>query len=156
MGSGKRQVSHFMPLIERIAEHVNSWHSKLLSYAGCVVLIKHVLSSIPIHVLSARSIPEECIYKIEMILANFFWGKTEFGKRRHWCRWELICRPVEEGGLSIRNLRDVRKAFILKKCWGWCIQTRFGGALCVRNTIFPHPQSFGEVLFGAHRIGERW
>lgn len=117
VGPGKRQARHFQHIIDRITERTNRWQSKIFSEAGRLVLIKHVLSSIYIHILSATSILAICIKKIEVILANFFWGTSEFGKRRHWCKWEVICRPVNEGGLGIRNLCDVRRAFILKKCW---------------------------------------
>lgn len=117
VGPGKRQARHFQHIIDRIMERTNGWQAKLLSDAGRLVLIKHVLSLIPIHILSATTIPEICLKKIESILANFFWGKSDYGKRRHWCKWDKLCRPVGEGGLGIRNLRDVRRAFILKKCW---------------------------------------
>lgn len=116
VGPGKRQACHFQHIIDHIADHTRSWKSKLLSVVDWLVLIKHVLSSIPIHILSETSIPELCIKKIEAILSNFFWGKSEFGKKCHWCKWETLCKPVDEGGLGIRNLRDVRRAFILKKC----------------------------------------
>lgn len=108
IGPGKRSVRHFQHIIERISERTKSWHSKLRSSVGQLVLIKHVLNSIPIHFLSATSIPEACIMKIESILADFFWGSTEYGKRKHWAQWNKLCLPVVEGRLGVRNLRDVR------------------------------------------------
>lgn len=86
VGPSKRNVAHFQPIIDHTAERTNGWQVKLLSTAGQLVLIKHVLSSMPIHVLSATLLPEECIYKIEMILAKLFWGSMEYGKHRHWCK----------------------------------------------------------------------
>lgn len=72
IGPGRRYVHHFQYIVDRIAEWVNGWHNKLLSSAGRLVLIKHVLSSIPIHVVSATSVLMECLRKIEAILATFF------------------------------------------------------------------------------------
>lgn len=76
---GKQQIWHFQHIIDCIAKRTNGWQSKFLSSAGRLVLIKHVHSSMPIHVLSATSIPKECLKKIEAILAKFFWGSTEYG-----------------------------------------------------------------------------
>lgn len=117
VGPEKQQDRHFHHIIDRIAQGTSGWHSKLLSSASRLVLIRHVLSSIPIHVISATSIPEECLWEIESILSNFFGGSLEYGRRRHWCKWASIYLPVEEGGLGIRNLWDVCKAIILKNCW---------------------------------------
>lgn len=109
VGPGKRQVRHFQHIIDCIVERTNSWQMKLLSSAGRLVLIKHVLASMPIHVLSATSIPEGCIKKIEAIVAKFFWGSTTYGRRCHSCKWDAICLPVEEGGLVFATCRTFGK-----------------------------------------------
>lgn len=70
--SVRRWVRHFQHIIDHIAERAKGWQSKLMSDAGRLVLIKHVLSSIPMHILSATSIPKTCLKKIESILGNFF------------------------------------------------------------------------------------
>lgn len=113
----------------------------------------HVLSFIPIHILSATSIADLCIRKIESILANFFLGKSEFGKRRHWCKWKELCKPVVEGGLGIRNLRDVRGAIILKKCWiVACSDTLWGVFMCENYRIPSSPVFW----FGLQRCSLEW
>lgn len=43
VGLGKRQVCHFLHIIDRIAERIHGWQSKLLSSAGRLVLIKYIL-----------------------------------------------------------------------------------------------------------------
>lgn len=109
-------MRHFQHIIDRIAGHTKSWQSKLLSDAGRLVLIKHVLSSIPMHILSAISILEFCLKMINSILANF-WGSSDYERKRHWCKWKALCLPIEDGGPGLRDLHDVWKAFTLKKCW---------------------------------------
>lgn len=88
---------HFQHIIDRIEDKTRSWKSKLLSNVGRLVLIKHVLSSIPIHILSATSIPEACIKKIESIVADFFWSSSKFRKWKHWIKWKAVCLPTDEG-----------------------------------------------------------
>ena len=39
------------------------------------MLIKHVLSSMPLHLLSAVPVPKKVIEKIEVLMADFLWGE---------------------------------------------------------------------------------
>ncbi|KAL0440460.1 UNVERIFIED_CONTAM: hypothetical protein Slati_2529000 [Sesamum latifolium] len=50
-------------------------------------------------------------------MAKFFWGSSSEDKRIHWTKWDNICYPIEEGGLDIKNLRDVTAAFSHKLWW---------------------------------------
>lgn len=47
---------------------------ELKTFGGKITLIKHVLSSIPIHTMSALPVPKACIDSIHNILASFFWS----------------------------------------------------------------------------------
>ncbi|GAV79223.1 hypothetical protein CFOL_v3_22688 [Cephalotus follicularis] len=42
----------FEDLVERISSRIQNWKCKLLSFGGKITLIKSVLSSMPIHILS--------------------------------------------------------------------------------------------------------
>ncbi|CAH9113733.1 unnamed protein product [Cuscuta europaea] len=52
-------------------------------------------------------------------MASFLWGSSSDRKRIHWARWSKVCYPTEEGGLGVRALNDVQKAFSLKLWWKW-------------------------------------
>ncbi|KAG5630357.1 hypothetical protein H5410_002074 [Solanum commersonii] len=47
---------------------------RLLSFGGKVVLINHVLQSLPIYLLSVMTPPKCIIYDIHRIFANFLWN----------------------------------------------------------------------------------
>ncbi|XP_020243360.1 uncharacterized protein LOC109821594 [Asparagus officinalis] len=81
IGPGQRKAAPFLPLVDRIKVCLQGWQGKLLSQAGRLILIKHVLSSMPIHLLSAISIPKSVLSKIESLFANFFWGSSEFATK---------------------------------------------------------------------------
>lgn len=49
---GRLQIRHFMPLLERVEKKLSGWKSRLLLQGGRLVLLRHVLSSLPIHLLS--------------------------------------------------------------------------------------------------------
>lgn len=120
IGPGKRLTSHFQPLIDRIQSKAQGWQANLLSDGGRLVLIRHVLASMPIHILAVADIPATVFRKIESIFANFFWGKSDWGNRKHWVAWVSLCLPVAEGGIGVRSISDVKKAFHLKLCWLLC------------------------------------
>lgn len=60
------------PLVEKIWKKVAGWKFKLLSQGVCLILLRHVLSSMPIHLLLVLNIPIMTISRINSIIANFF------------------------------------------------------------------------------------
>lgn len=86
---------------------------------GRMILIKHVLQSIHIHLLSALSHPKGVIKALHRVFAKFFWANTLNEKRRHWATWNDLCFPVEEGGLGFRSLLDINKALTAKLWWNF-------------------------------------
>ena len=62
---------YFEDTILKIQKKVAGWKSKLLSPDGKLILIKHVLSSMPIHVLSVFDVPKVVLKRIQSIMANF-------------------------------------------------------------------------------------
>ena len=43
--------------------------------------MKHVLQSIPIHILAAVSPPKTILKHIHKVIADFFWGTDKDGKK---------------------------------------------------------------------------
>ncbi|XP_043710187.1 uncharacterized protein LOC122659103 [Telopea speciosissima] len=115
--SGRVRIDLFNSMVAKIRNRVAGWMGRLLSYGGRVTLLKHVLASMPIHVLTTLDQPQDVIRRVYGIFADFLWGNSEWGKRRHWVCWNKICRPVEEGGLGVRRLEDVGLSLRLKGFW---------------------------------------
>ncbi|KAF5188644.1 Ribonuclease h domain [Thalictrum thalictroides] len=51
------------------------------------------------------------------MFSNFLWGSAQGKLKKHWISWERIAKPKEEGGLGIRPLKTVLKAFRMKATW---------------------------------------
>ncbi|KAK9271890.1 hypothetical protein L1049_002255 [Liquidambar formosana] len=115
--SGCPSLLIFENLLVKIRQKVVGWRSKLLSQGGRLVLIRHVLSSMPIYLLSAMHFPTSIIKDSERIFSDFFWGDSNGKKRRKWIAWESICCPCSEGGLNIRSVTNVMKSFRIKQAW---------------------------------------
>lgn len=102
--AARQLKSHYVGMIDAINARVRGWCMKLLSMGARIVLIKSVLSSLPIYILSVSCPPRGVLHQIEKIFSNFLWGSSEYGSRRHWASREALCRPEEEGGFSFRVL----------------------------------------------------
>ncbi|XP_042483480.1 uncharacterized protein LOC122063840, partial [Macadamia integrifolia] len=50
-------------------------------------------------------------------MRNFIWSGDPETAKGVTVSWDSICKPKQEGGLGIRRLRDVNKAFLCKQVW---------------------------------------
>ncbi|XP_060202667.1 uncharacterized protein LOC132631084 [Lycium barbarum] len=73
---GRRRNIHYKEIIEKIQNRLSSWTGKLLSIGGRTTLIKHVLPSMPIHLLSACDPPSAILAQIHRLFAKFFWSNS--------------------------------------------------------------------------------
>jgi len=60
------------PLINQINSRLSGWSSRHLSLGGRVILLKYVLSSLPVYTLSCFKAPSGIVSSIESILNFFF------------------------------------------------------------------------------------
>ncbi|XP_060182213.1 uncharacterized protein LOC132611869 [Lycium barbarum] len=64
---GRRRNIHYKEIIEKIQNRLSSWTGKMLSIGGRTTLIKHVLQSMPIHLLSACDPPSAILAQIHRL-----------------------------------------------------------------------------------------
>ncbi|VFQ85765.1 unnamed protein product [Cuscuta campestris] len=121
---GKLRKIHCKDLVEKFEKRITSWYSRKLNQMGRLILIKHVLSSIPLHLVAAQTLPKSIIKCLNGLMANFFWGARDDGHKCHWRRWTRLCLPFEEGGLGLRDLNLCQTAASIDLWW-----KRGGGAL---------------------------
>ncbi|KAK4733776.1 hypothetical protein R3W88_008037 [Solanum pinnatisectum] len=114
---GRPKIVHFSDIINKVANKITGWQPRMLSYEGKVVLIKHVLQSLPIHILSATTPPSTTIKQIQQIIVDFFWGWRNDKKKYHWASWKNLRFPYAEGGIGVKLMKDVCQAFQFKQWW---------------------------------------
>ena len=68
---GRMFATYFRPLIEKVANRINGWTSRALSMSGRLVLLKHVLSSIPVHILAVMKVPISILNRIDKLMCDF-------------------------------------------------------------------------------------
>jgi len=72
IGGDSRRLSFWKPVVDRITARLSSWHNRFLSFGGRLVLLKFVLSSLPVYFLSFFKAPTGIISYIESIFKRFF------------------------------------------------------------------------------------
>ncbi|CAH9144348.1 unnamed protein product [Cuscuta epithymum] len=116
---GINRFNYCSQLISQFEKKSTPWKQKNLSQGGRLILIKHVLNSIPLHTLATDTLPKKVKRILECKMADFFWGSSNHKRKYHWKSWSRLCGPTEEGGLGIRSLTDLEKSFTLKLWWKW-------------------------------------
>ncbi|CAH1434531.1 unnamed protein product [Lactuca virosa] len=104
-------------LVDKVRCRISDWRNKFLSYAGRLQLISSVLCSFPVYWASCLLIPAETIKEIEKMMKNFLWNCDESKKGRAKVAWSTVCKPVDNGGLGLRNLRAWNKAILSRRIW---------------------------------------
>jgi hypothetical protein len=77
IGGDPRRLAFWEPVLNTIKSRLTGWHSRFLSYGGRLVLLKSVLSALPVYALSFFKAPSGIISSIESIFKKKFWGGSE-------------------------------------------------------------------------------
>nr|KAJ0195180.1 hypothetical protein LSAT_V11C700342460 [Lactuca sativa] len=114
----KRKIIDTLHFVEgKLPMRIGDWRNKFLSYVGRLQLLSSVLYSLPVYWASCLLIPAAIIKENEKLMKNFLWDCDESKKGRAKIAWSSVCKPVECGGLSLRNLRAWNKAILSKRIW---------------------------------------
>ncbi|KAL9662764.1 hypothetical protein QQ045_027598 [Rhodiola kirilowii] len=138
----------YNPIIEKSTSKIKSWAAKCLSYAGRLVLVKHVLSAICSYWMRVLIFPKDVLKKITAICRNFLCSGESEGKRSL-VALRVVCQPKECHGLGIKNLWQNNKACLLGQVWDTCLKNLMW--IKWMNSYFFKNQSFWEVEEKVHQ-----
>ncbi|XP_060194997.1 uncharacterized protein LOC132624198 [Lycium barbarum] len=62
---GRMKINYFSEMVNSITSRIQSWHAKFLSKGGKIVLIKHVLSTMPVRLLAVMKPPKGTFEQIQ-------------------------------------------------------------------------------------------
>lgn len=79
--------------------------SKLLSQAGCAVLIKSMVQVMPMYAMSSVKMTKGLCKELDALVRRF-WSSQDVNKNWTWCllRWDQVNSPKVEGRMDLRNL----------------------------------------------------
>jgi hypothetical protein len=91
-------------ILDKLKNKLDHWGAFWLNLVGRTVLIKSVLSSLPIFQFSSLLSPQNVKSSISSLLRRFLWegGKTDT-KKFHLIKWDIVKHPKENRDLGIRD-----------------------------------------------------
>ncbi|CAI9102756.1 OLC1v1001076C1 [Oldenlandia corymbosa var. corymbosa] len=109
--TGRKKAAIFQFILDALEVKLSNWKNKFLSQGGRLVLIKHVMSAIPIHVFAAIEPPKSILNAIAHRCQWFLWEGVEGDGKKHWRSWNRLTYPVLENGVGLRNFQEVWNFF---------------------------------------------
>jgi hypothetical protein len=110
----KLKNSEWKPIEDRFERKLANWLGKLLSYGDRLILINSVLTSLPMFMLSFFEIPKGVRKRLDFFRSRFFWDSDGLKKKYRLTKWNIICRPKDQGGLGIEVLEIKNKCLLTK------------------------------------------
>jgi hypothetical protein len=153
IGSDPRKLAFWYLLVDRIKRRLSDWKSCNLSMGGRLILLKSVLSSIPVYFLSFFKTPSGIISTLESLFNAFCWEGCEDIRKITWIKWETVCLRKEEGVLGVRRLREFNLA-LLGKWWWMILQER--GTLWYRVLCAHYGEEGGRLCCSRRSGGSVW
>lgn len=92
--SGWLNVSYFENLLNCIRGWLEGRQNRFLSAGTHLLLLRHVVSSIPIHLFSVIYAPKIVVASLNSIISNLFWGASNGKQKRKWVAWRKVCSPI--------------------------------------------------------------
>ena len=117
--------SSFQPIVDTICRRLSPLMAGFYTSAGRLVLIKSVVTSIPIYTSIAMELPAWLLQFLDKRIRAFFPKGSEVVKGGQCLvAWDRVCLPIEYGGLGIMNLKLL--GFALRIRWVWLQRRREG------------------------------
>lgn len=114
LGTTKPSLEEFSPMLNRIEKRITGI-SRFLSYHGRLILVNSVLSALPTFYMCSLKLPPQIIKQIDIYRKHCLWSRGDI-TRRGTClvAWETACKPKDQGGLGIIDIKSQNNALLLK------------------------------------------
>ena len=104
-------------ILTKFEKRIHHWTNRLLSLGGHLVLIKSVLSSLPVYWMALVPIPQSILEKLRRMIFSFLWGSSSKKKKYHLVDWHILACPTSLGGWAIKQLSWFSLSLRLKSLW---------------------------------------
>ena len=81
------------------------------------VLLKVVVQSIPTYAMSCFRLLTLSCWKLESLIARFWWGFNDKGNKIHWKNWKIMCQFKLQGGMGFWSFIHFNQSLLAKQAW---------------------------------------
>ena len=92
-----------------------------LSLGGRLVLIRAVLTNLPVYWFSLSPIPVSILKKMRQLIFAFLWGSSKNKFRFHLVDWQNLAMPSVYAGWGIKNIHWFSISLRLRILW-WALK----------------------------------
>lgn len=117
IGGRVNGVAGWSEALDRMKHRLSRWDPKTISIGGRVTLVKSVLTSLPLYLLSFLHLPKKVEKQFRSLQRNFLWGGNNMERKVAWVKWEDVCKDRKDGGLGVKDLLIFNKALLSKWLW---------------------------------------
>ena len=82
VGRGKKKA--FNRIKDQVRRKIANWKGKLLSNAGCEILIKVVAQATPTYTIGCFKLPDSLCKELNLMVSNFWWGQKYKERKLAW------------------------------------------------------------------------
>lgn len=101
----------------KIESRLDGWKGSTLAQAGGRILILSVSSMIPNYWLGFQSFKKMFMNCLHQAQARFLQFKQHASKVWILISWNKLSRPIQEGGLGIRSIMDMKNVVMVQTVW---------------------------------------
>lgn len=115
---GRLKLVHLQYIQDRAKSKVAGWQGKLLNVAGCRELVRSVLSTLPVYLLTVIKALKNFLKELDKLRRRFLWaGESQLTGGKCKVSWIKVCSPTPNGGLAIIDLEKFSRALRLRWMW---------------------------------------
>jgi hypothetical protein len=135
------------PLLHSLDNRVGTLSIKGASSGGRLTLTKSVLSALPAHTLVCIKAQNWFYKEIDKRMCGYFWtGHTSALGGNCKISWDVVCRPIEEGGLNIKNLEIQNICLLLKFIHKLHTSNNSSWAKWIRSIVYKGNKRLGHKI----------
>jgi hypothetical protein len=114
--------SQWQPMLDATVKILPGWQRGLIARLGRLVLVKAVISARPVHQMLVAEAPGWLLDEVDRCCRGLFWSdKDKAHGGQCLVAWNQVCKPLEYGGLGVKNLR--LQGLALRVRWEWLRRT---------------------------------
>ncbi|XP_059064784.1 uncharacterized protein LOC131856859 [Cryptomeria japonica] len=115
VGASKTKI--WKGLLDGCKAKMEGWKSKWLTLVGRILILKSVISAMPIFSMACFKLPGTIIKNIQQKMRKFLWNNKQDQDKIPLMAWDRVCKPKGGGGAGLRDWKLINEAMGAKLVW---------------------------------------